>query len=130
MSEHKNGYLFVHDRRMSSTIISSFLDSGHLAHRSKPFDGFDDKMAEADLDVALAWKNGHRPKQQGTSYGIDAAYPDSLQPALLRVYRWTSSIRYGFLNGEVHMDDGAGEYMPSAEQIISHDPRPRKRRGN
>ena len=25
-----------------------------------------------------------------TSYRIDAAYPDSLQPALLRVYRWVS----------------------------------------
>jgi hypothetical protein len=30
--------------------------------------------------------------QGRTSYGIDAAYPDSLPPALLRVYRWTSDI--------------------------------------
>jgi hypothetical protein len=35
--------------------------------------------------------------QRGTSYGIDAAYPDSLQPALLRVYRWVSCRWHEFL---------------------------------
>jgi hypothetical protein len=39
--------------------------------------------------------------QRGTSYGIDAAYPDSLQPALLRVYKWASSIWHAFLDDKV-----------------------------
>lgn len=37
--------------------------------------------------------------QRGTSYGIDAAYADSLQPALLMVYRWTSDVWHRFLDG-------------------------------
>jgi hypothetical protein len=57
---------------------------------SRPFDLNDGKSAAADIEVVFAWQSGHRPMQRGTSYGIDAAYPDSLQPALLRVYRWVS----------------------------------------
>lgn len=70
--------------------LSIAVTERHLAHISKPFTRFDDKTAEADFGVALAWQSGHRPMQQGTSYGIDAAFPDSLQPALLRVYKWAS----------------------------------------
>jgi hypothetical protein len=35
--------------------------------------------------------------QHGTSYGIDAAYLDSLQPALLRLYKWASTEWHWFL---------------------------------
>lgn len=78
--------------------LSIAVTERHLAHISKPFNRFDDKTMEANIDVALAWQSGHRPMQRGTSYGIDAAYPDSLQPALLRVYRWTSDIWHNFLD--------------------------------
>jgi hypothetical protein len=64
---------------------------------SRPFDLNDGKSAAADIEVVCAWKIGHRPMQPGTSYGIDAAYPDSLQPALLRVYRWVSCRWHEFL---------------------------------
>ena len=35
--------------------------------------------------------------QRGMSYGIDGAYPDSLQPALLKVYQWASEEWHKFL---------------------------------
>jgi hypothetical protein len=57
----------------------------HVKEISRPFDLNDDKSTAADIEVVFAWQSGHRPMQRGTSYGIDAAYPDSLQPALLRV---------------------------------------------
>lgn len=51
----------------------------------------------ADIYVVFASQSGHRPMQRGFSYGIDAAYPDSLQPALLRVYQWVSRRWHEFL---------------------------------
>jgi hypothetical protein len=57
---------------------------------SQPFNRYDDTTSEADSGVAFAWQSGHRPIQRGTSYGLDGAFPDSLQPALLRVYKWVS----------------------------------------
>jgi hypothetical protein len=55
---------------------------------SRPFHLNDDRSAQADTEVTSAWQSGRRPNQRGTSYAIDSAFPDSLQPALLRVYRW------------------------------------------
>lgn len=52
------------------------------------------------MEVAFAWQSGHRPNQRGTSHGTDGAFPDSLQPALLRVYRWTSDQWHQFLDLE------------------------------
>jgi hypothetical protein len=66
---------------------SSAAQHAGAAHMSKPFNRFDGKTTEADLGVALVWQSGHRPTQQGTSYGIDATYSDPSQLALLRVYR-------------------------------------------
>jgi hypothetical protein len=105
--------------------LSIAVTERHLSHISKPFNRFDDKTADTDLDVALAWQSGHRPMQRGTSYGIDAAYPDSLQPALLRVYRRTSDIWHKFLD-EAHDDNERGATC-CARTDKGHDPRPRKR---
>jgi len=63
----------------------------HIKSLSKSFNRYDDKSPRADIEVAFAWQSGHRPMQRGTSYSIDAAYPDSLQPALLRVYNRAST---------------------------------------
>jgi hypothetical protein len=52
------------------------------------------------MEVAFAWQSGYRPYQRGTSYGIDGAFPDSLQLALLRVYRWTSDQWHRFIDLE------------------------------
>lgn len=106
--------------------LSIAITERHLAHICKPFNRFDDKTANADLDVALAWQSGHRPMQRGTSYGIDAAYPDSLQPALLRVYRWTSDIWHRFLDGDEDRNNSVAR--SSTSNGIDRDARPRKRR--
>ncbi|KAF1808266.1 hypothetical protein P152DRAFT_228565 [Eremomyces bilateralis CBS 781.70] len=37
------------------------------------------------MDIAFAWQSGHRPVQRGITYGLDGAFPDTLQPVLLRV---------------------------------------------
>jgi hypothetical protein len=80
--------------------LSIAVTEKHLAHLSSPFNRYDDKTGNARLEVAFAWQSGHRPLQRGTSYGIDAAFPDSLQPALLRVYRWASNEWHRFLDKE------------------------------
>jgi hypothetical protein len=96
----------------------------HLAHISTPFNRFDDKTKEANVDVTLAWQSGHRLMQRGTSYYIDAAYPDSLQPALLRVYRWTSNIWHMFLDET--QDNNAGGATSFTRTNNGRDARPRK----
>ena len=78
--------------------LSIAVTEKHLAHLSSPFNRHDDKGADANIGVAFAWQSGHRPLQRGTCYGIDAAYPDSLQPALLRVYKWASGEWHRFLD--------------------------------
>ena len=69
----------------------------HIKQISKPFNQYDDKTKEADRNVAFAWQSGHRPLQRGVSYGLDGAFPDRLQPALLEVYRWVSGEWHNFL---------------------------------
>ena len=77
--------------------LSIAITERHVKQISRPFNRYDDKSAEADIEVAFAWQSGHRPLQRGTNYGIDSAYPDSLQPALLRIYRWASGEWHEFL---------------------------------
>jgi hypothetical protein len=77
--------------------ISIAVTEKHVKQISRPFDRYDDKSGDADINVAFAWQSGHRPMQRGANYGVDAAYPDSLQPALLKVYRWTSQEWQRFL---------------------------------
>jgi hypothetical protein len=71
--------------------VSIAVTERHIKSLSQPFNRYDDRNPHVDIEVAFAWQSGHRPMQRGTSYGIDAAYPDSLQPALLRVYKWAST---------------------------------------
>lgn len=78
--------------------ISIAITEKHLTHISSPFNRHDDKSVDAQLEVAFAWQSGHRPQQRAISYGIDAAFPDSLQPALLRVYKWASNEWHRFLD--------------------------------
>ncbi len=77
--------------------LSIAITERHIKSICRPFNRYDDKSADADIEVVFAWQSGHRPVQRGTSYGIDAAYPDSLQPALLRVYHWASCEWHRFL---------------------------------
>lgn len=57
-------------------------------------------MTEAQLQTLkwfFSWQSGHRPLQRGITYGLDGAFPDSLQPALLRVYEWASAEWHRYL---------------------------------
>lgn len=83
--------------------LSIAITEKHVKQISRPFHLNDDRSAQADMEVAFAWQSGHRPNQRGTSYGIDGAFPDSLQPALLRVYRWTSDQWHRFIDLENSM---------------------------
>ncbi|KAK2036071.1 hypothetical protein LZ31DRAFT_589514 [Colletotrichum somersetense] len=42
---------------------------------------YDDRSRDAPAESAFAWQSGHRPLQRAVTYGLDGAYPDSLQPA-------------------------------------------------
>lgn len=83
--------------------LSIAITEKHVRELSRPFNRFDDKACSADIEVAFAWQSGHRPLQRGTTYGLDGAYPDSLQPALLRVYQWASGQWHTFLGCEQHV---------------------------
>ncbi|KAK0370042.1 hypothetical protein CLIM01_12595 [Colletotrichum limetticola] len=61
---------------------------------------YDDRGRDAPIESAFAWQSGHRPFQRAATYGLDGAYPDSLQPALLERYRWVSRQWHGFLRLE------------------------------
>lgn len=78
--------------------LSIAVTEKHVKQVSKPFNRYDDKTVAADIEVAYSWQSGHRPIQRGATYGIDGAFPDSLQPALLRVYRWASEEWQIFMN--------------------------------
>ena len=78
--------------------LSIAITERHIRDISGPFNRFDDHCNEIDMDAAFAWQSSHRPVQRGTAYGLDGAYPDSLQPALLRVYQWASTKWHRFLN--------------------------------
>ena len=78
--------------------LSIGITEKHVKEIHKPFNRFDDKGPEADLNVVFAWQSGHRPLQRGTTYGLDGAFPNQMQPALLRAYEWASTRWHEFLH--------------------------------
>lgn len=63
----------------------------HIRSIAEPFDIHDDKSPHANpMEAAWSWQACHRPRQNGTSYAVDRAYPTRLQPELLRAYQWVS----------------------------------------
>jgi hypothetical protein len=76
--------------------LSIAITERHLNQSSRPFDRFDERDTNNN-EIAFAWQSGYRPVQRGLSYGVDAAFPDTLQPALLRVYIRVSHEWHRFL---------------------------------
>ncbi|KAH7111690.1 hypothetical protein B0J13DRAFT_461702 [Dactylonectria estremocensis] len=70
----------------------------HVREVHSPFNRYDDRSAEADLNVTFAWQSGHRPLQRGVVYGLDGAFPHQLQPSLLRAYEWASARWHEFIH--------------------------------
>lgn len=87
--------------------LSIAVTENHIKQISRPFNRYDNKCNNADMEVAFAWQSGHRPLQRGTTYGIDSAFPDSLQPALLRIYHWVSKEWHSFLRVDRHSQDAS-----------------------
>lgn len=82
--------------------ISIAFTEKHVKHIARPFNRYDDTRVAADIEVVFAWQSGRRPVQRRTSSGMDGAFPDSLQPALLSVYRWISVNWHRFVEGQGH----------------------------
>src|SRR5947209_6049198 len=76
--------------------LSIAITEKHLKHLARPFDGHNDQSPAASVEVAFAWQSGHHPLQRGVNYGLDGAFPDTLQPAL-RVYEWLSTEWHRYL---------------------------------
>jgi hypothetical protein len=69
----------------------------HVREIHSPQNIYNDTSADADLNVVFAWQSGHRPLQRGITYGLDGAFPNRLQPALLRAYEWASTRWHEFI---------------------------------
>jgi hypothetical protein len=80
--------------------------------------------------VVFAWQSGHGLSQRGTTYGIDGAFPDSLQPALLRIYEWASNEWHKFLPLQPATDNTHCEKRKAQKRDLSSsiDQRTLKRR--
>ncbi|EXK77216.1 hypothetical protein FOQG_18067 [Fusarium oxysporum f. sp. raphani 54005] len=77
--------------------IAISITEKHVREIHSPLNIYDDTTADADLNAALAWQSGHRPLQRGITYGLDGAFPNRLQPALLRSYEWASTRWHEFI---------------------------------
>ncbi|KAH7119368.1 hypothetical protein B0J13DRAFT_403719, partial [Dactylonectria estremocensis] len=77
--------------------VSIAITERHVSSASSPFNRFDDRTGQAAQDVAYAWQSGHRPMQRHVTYGLDGAFPDHLQPSLLRIYERVSRSWHAFL---------------------------------
>ncbi|KAH7191339.1 hypothetical protein BKA60DRAFT_421385, partial [Fusarium oxysporum] len=77
--------------------IAISITEKHVREVHSPLNIYDDTTADADLNAAFAWQSGHRPLQRGITYRLDGAFPNQLQPALLRSYEWASTRWHEFI---------------------------------
>ncbi|KAF4446765.1 hypothetical protein F53441_9625 [Fusarium austroafricanum] len=84
--------------------LSIAITEKHLRGPLTNFNRFDDVSNMADESVARAWQSGHRPVQRYSTYGLDGAFPDHMQPSLLQIYAKTSAEWHSFLRIEETSD--------------------------
>jgi hypothetical protein len=77
--------------------LSAAMTERHVKQDEVAGTSLDDRSLLADVNVSFAWQSGHRNQERMSTYGLDGAFPDSLQPSLLRVYRWASVQWHEFL---------------------------------
>ncbi|KAH7169570.1 hypothetical protein DER46DRAFT_554056 [Fusarium sp. MPI-SDFR-AT-0072] len=70
----------------------------HVREVYQPFNRFDDRSKDAHRNVVFAWQSGHGPLQRGSTYGLDGAFPTTMQPQLLDLYEWASLRWHEFLH--------------------------------
>lgn len=89
----------------------------HVRSIAEPFDIHDDKSPKANpMEAAWSWQACHRPRQNGTSYAVDRAYPTRLQPELLRAYQWVSLQWHRWLE----LTEGGGTVCEDAIEVNSN----------
>ncbi|KAM5527108.1 hypothetical protein FOXYSP1_20377 [Fusarium oxysporum f. sp. phaseoli] len=102
--------------------LSIAITEKHVCTATSGFNRFDDTTYAASEDAAFAWQSGHRPMQRHSTYGLDGAFPDQLQPALLRIYARISAGWHKFLSiddgeelGSANTTDDTYQVRPSKE---------------
>ena len=65
--------------------LSIAITERHVKERLKPFNRHQDRRADANPASVFAWQSDHRPFARSNTYGLDGAFPDSLQPSLLQL---------------------------------------------
>lgn len=73
--------------------ISIVITERHVSRATAPFNRFNDISSSSVIgeDIAFACQSGHRPLQRHTTDGLDGAFSDQLQPALLNIYAGLSA---------------------------------------
>lgn len=99
--------------------LSIAITEKHVREAASGFNRFDDTTNTASEDAAFAWQSGHRPMQRYSTYGLDGAFPDRLQPALLRIYARISADWHRFLS----IEDGE-EFASAKTTEDTHQVRP------
>ena len=77
--------------------LSVAIADHHITGGAASFDRADESTASQNDAIGFAWQSGHRPRQRYSTYGLDGAFPDKLQPALLRIYLDVSKKWHAFL---------------------------------
>lgn len=91
----------------------------HVREVHTPFNRYDDRSGDADINVTFAWQSGHRPLQRGITYGLDGAYPFRLQPPLLRAYEWASTRWHEFIRQPSKKSSLGHEETPAPPRSLS-----------
>jgi hypothetical protein len=69
----------------------------YIKQNQSVYKSLNNRSLHADIDVSLAWQSSHQQGERMAMYGLDRMFLDSLQPALLHVYRWVSEQWQTFL---------------------------------
>jgi hypothetical protein len=88
--------LAVNSRLLRQICIG--ITEKHVREVYQPFNRYDDRSKDAHRNVVFAWQGGHRPLQRGSTYGLDGAFPTTMQPQLLDLYEWASLRWHEFLH--------------------------------
>jgi hypothetical protein len=80
--------------------LSIAITGRHVRDISESFNQRSRHTVYGDTDAAYAWQSGHMQLQRSITYGLDGAFPNQLQPALLQSYLHVSK-KWPFCGGWV-----------------------------
>ncbi|KAK4073268.1 hypothetical protein Purlil1_13123 [Purpureocillium lilacinum] len=92
--------------------LSIAITERHIRAIAGHFNRHDDTSVGSDPAAVFAWQSGHRPRQRFSTYGLDGAYPDKLQPALLQLYLDASIQWHEFLGFRAGPQEGDADQSP------------------